>query len=88
MLDREAFPEVYKGSNHEGTTDSFDHIRLNLCKIKRYETNWENIYEEYDKELMFFVYNNSINKKMINALKEKWEKDANILQQNNYGCSY
>lgn len=40
-------------------------------------TNWENIYKQYDKGLIFFVYNDSINKKTTNVSKEKWAKGLN-----------
>lgn len=39
--------------------------------------NSENIYKHHDKGLIFFISNDTINKKMANALKEKWAKDVN-----------
>lgn len=42
--------------------------------MKRQVTNWENIYKQYDKELLFFIYNDSSNKKMTDASKRKMGK--------------
>lgn len=67
-----------KGRNH--TIDSFDYIRL-TCKIKRQVTNWEKFTKQYDKELIFFIYNDSSNKKTTNASKEKWAKDVTKILQ-------
>ena len=40
-------------------------------------TNWENIYKQYNKGIIFFIYNDCINKKTTNASEEKWAKDMN-----------